>query len=112
MLPNKYLFRFGILNSFILGARVSDQGIREGPTHRQVLTLSYLNKSLSYVTLTANTLLYVRLTAYTLLYVALTANNNHCSTGKYLNVIRQCGYNVQCPDAKEIHYTLTGTLIH
>ncbi|EDO46105.1 predicted protein, partial [Nematostella vectensis] len=28
------------------------------------------------------------------------------STGKYLNVIRQCGRNVQCPDAEEIIYTL------
>lgn len=28
------------------------------------------------------------------------------STGKYLNVIRQCGQNVQCPNADEIIYTL------
>ncbi|XP_028391404.1 gamma-tubulin complex component 2-like [Dendronephthya gigantea] len=28
------------------------------------------------------------------------------STGKYLNVIRQCGRDVQCPDAEEIIYTL------
>ena len=27
-------------------------------------------------------------------------------TGKYLNVIRHCGYNVQCPDSREIKYTL------
>lgn len=27
-------------------------------------------------------------------------------TGKYLNVIRQCGNNVQCPDSREIKYTL------
>ena len=27
-------------------------------------------------------------------------------TGKYLNVIRQCGNNVQCPDSRQIKYTL------
>eukprot|EP00079_Xenopus_tropicalis_P028015 XP_012822522.1 PREDICTED: gamma-tubulin complex component 2 [Xenopus tropicalis] len=28
------------------------------------------------------------------------------STGKYLNVVRECGHDVTCPDAKEITYTL------
>uniref|UniRef100_A0A8C5Q7X0 Gamma-tubulin complex component n=1 Tax=Leptobrachium leishanense TaxID=445787 RepID=A0A8C5Q7X0_9ANUR len=28
------------------------------------------------------------------------------STGKYLNVVRECGHDVTCPDAKEIIYTL------
>ncbi|XP_073453022.1 gamma-tubulin complex component 2 [Aquarana catesbeiana] len=28
------------------------------------------------------------------------------STGKYLNVVRECGHDVTCPDAKEIVYTL------
>lgn len=31
---------------------------------------------------------------------------NILSTGKYLNVFRQCGQNVQCPNADEIIYTL------
>ncbi|KAK3747485.1 hypothetical protein QZH41_002165 [Actinostola sp. cb2023] len=31
---------------------------------------------------------------------------NILSTGKYLNVIRQCGRDVRCPDAEEIIYTL------
>lgn len=29
-----------------------------------------------------------------------------CSIGKYLNVVRECGRDVTCPDAKEILYTL------
>lgn len=27
-------------------------------------------------------------------------------TGKYLNVVRECGRDVTCPDAKEVLYTL------
>lgn len=29
-----------------------------------------------------------------------------CSVGKYLNVVRECGRDVTCPDAKEVLYTL------
>lgn len=29
-----------------------------------------------------------------------------CCIGKYLNVVRECGRDVTCPDAKEVLYTL------
>lgn len=39
------------------------------------------------------------------------SKKRHCrllifGTGKYLNVVRECGRDVTCPDAKEVLYTL------
>lgn len=33
-------------------------------------------------------------------------NLHICASGKYLNVVRECGRDVTCPDAKEVLYTL------
>ncbi len=39
-------------------------------------------------------------------FIFITSPNFSLISGKYLNVVRECGRDVTCPDAKEVLYTL------